>query len=63
MKQDSATCPMLTIGLDPGDKVSRYCRLNAAGDVVEEGRVAMTEEALRTMFEWLARTCGGGDWS
>ena len=38
-----------TIGLDLGDRVSRYCRLNRAGQSVE-GSVATTKAALRKHF-------------
>jgi transposase len=39
--------PLLTMGLDLGDRFSHYCLLNEAGDVVEEGRMQSTEVALR----------------
>ena len=32
-----------TIGLDLGDRTSRYCELNAMGGVIKEAAVAMTE--------------------
>ena len=36
----------MTIGLDLGDKTSRYCVLNEQGEVVAESRVATTKQAL-----------------
>jgi len=33
----------LTVGLDLGDRTSRYCILNAEGEVVSEGSVATTQ--------------------
>lgn len=39
-----------TIGMDLGDKHSRYCRLDEEGAVVEEGSVATTKKALLQRF-------------
>ena len=39
--------PELTMGLDLGDRYSRYCLLNQEGEVIEEGRIQSTEAALR----------------
>jgi transposase len=39
-----------TIGIDLGDKYSAVCVLDEAGEVVEEGRVRMTREALTKRF-------------
>jgi transposase len=39
-----------TIGLDLGDRWSRFCVLDVAGEIVQEGRVATTELALRELF-------------
>jgi len=47
--------PSVTMGLDLGDRSSRYCVLNREGEVVEEGRAQMTETALRRHFEGEAR--------
>jgi activator of 2-hydroxyglutaryl-CoA dehydratase len=33
-----------TIGLDLGDRSSRYCLLDEQGDVIQEGSVATTKE-------------------
>jgi len=43
--------PAITVGLDLGDRYSHYCRLNAEGEVVEEGRIQSTEIAFRRHFE------------
>jgi len=43
-------------GLDLGDRYSRLCILDGAtGEVVEEGRIATTEAALRRRFESVER--------
>jgi transposase len=36
----------LTIGMDLGDKTSRYCVLNGAGEVLEEGTCATTRKGM-----------------
>jgi transposase len=43
--------PELTVGLDLGDRYSRYCMLNEECEVVEEGRIQSTEAAFRRHFE------------
>jgi transposase len=45
----------ITIGLDLGDRFSRYCELDAAGVVLAEGRVATTPAGLRQHFAGRAR--------
>ena len=40
----------LTIGMDLGDKSSRFCLLDEEGAVVEEGSVAMTKQAMLRIF-------------
>lgn len=47
--------PAMTVGLDLGDRSSRYCFLNGEGEVVEEGRMQSTEAALRRHFEGESR--------
>ena len=44
------------IGLDLGDKWSRYCVLNDAGGILEEERVRSNGEALRERFGELPST-------
>jgi transposase len=46
---------LITIGLDLGDKSSRYCVLDAAGDVLAEGSVGTTRKALLAKFGGLGR--------
>ena len=41
----------LTIGLDLGDRTSRYCVLDKRGEVAMEGSVATKESALRVALE------------
>lgn len=43
--------PGMTVGLDLGDRYSRYCLLNEEREVVEEGRIQSTESAFRRHFE------------
>jgi transposase len=40
-----------TIGVDLGDKDSRYCTLDATGEVVEQGQLKTTQEGFRRRFE------------
>jgi transposase len=46
----AANRPELTVGLDLGDRFSRYCVVNGEGEVVEEGRVQSTEAAFARHF-------------
>jgi transposase len=45
------TKPAITVGLDLGDRFIHYCMLNQESDVIEEGRMRVTEAALRKHFE------------
>ena len=45
----------ITIGMDLGDRSSRYCLLEAAGEVVQEGRVSTTKKALGQVFGVMPR--------
>src|SRR5687767_1451509 len=40
----------LTVGLDVGDRYSYLCVLDAAGEVVEAGRIPTTAAAIRRRF-------------
>jgi transposase len=40
----------ITIGMDLGDKTSRYCMLNSQGEVAREGKVATTRKAMEEEF-------------
>ena len=42
--------PENTVGIDIGDKFSRYCVLNPDGDVIEEGRMKTEAGAFRRHF-------------
>lgn len=42
--------PELTVGVDLGDRFSRYCLLNQDSEVIEEGRMATTKAALERHF-------------
>ena len=46
----------LTIGLDLGDRWSRYCVLNEVGDIVLERRVTTTPEAMKQVFGRMPRS-------
>ena len=43
--------PERTVGVDLGDRFSRYCVLNHEGEVIEEGRIRTTEEGFRQHWE------------
>jgi transposase len=45
----------MTIGIDLGDRFSRYCVVNQEGEVIEEGRLATTAAALERHFAGEAR--------
>src|SRR5512136_2599630 len=45
----------LTIGMDLGDKSSRYCVLDEQGRIVREGSVGTTKKALAQKFGALRR--------
>jgi len=45
----------ITIGMDLGDKTSRYCALDARGELLGEGSVATTRKALAEKFAGLGR--------
>jgi transposase len=40
----------LTVGLDLGDRTSRYCVLDEAGEVVSEGQLPTTQAGLSSLF-------------
>jgi transposase len=40
----------ITIGMDLGDRTSRYCLLDDHGEVVQEGSVATTKKAMQQAF-------------
>ena len=48
----SASRQPMTIGLDLGDKTSRYCALNQQGEVAGEGSVATTRKAATESIQF-----------
>jgi transposase len=46
----------MTIGMDLGDKTSRYCALDQQGEVAGESSVATTKKAMTEKFGGLGRT-------
>ena len=44
----------VTIGMDLGDKTSRYCALSGAGEVLGEGGCATTKKGMAQMFGAMA---------
>jgi len=47
--------PEMTVGIDLGDRFSRYCMVNGDGEVIEEGRMRTTGAALERHFAGEAR--------
>lgn len=45
----------ITIGMDLGDKISRYCVLDSQGEITREGKVATTKQAMMQTFGALQR--------
>ena len=39
-----------TVGLDVGDRVSQFCRLDAAGEIAEEGRLHTNAASIEKHF-------------
>jgi transposase len=55
-KQSQKLCAgPITIGVDLGDKTSRYCWLNERGEVAREGSLATTQKGLAELFAPLKR--------
>jgi transposase len=46
----------ITIGMDLGDKTSRYCVLDEQGEIAREGSVGTTKKALAQKFGALRRS-------
>jgi len=40
----------VTIGMDLGDKTSRYCMLSKEGEILREGQVATTKAGMAEAF-------------
>ena len=54
-KQSRKRQPELTIGLDLGDKKSRYCILDSYGEIVKEDSVSTTQSGMRELFSRVPR--------
>jgi hypothetical protein len=51
MSDGSKSRPSVTVGIDLGDKYSHLCLIDTeSGEVLEEGRLRTTPEALRRRF-------------
>jgi hypothetical protein len=50
MKKDTKDGSGLTVGVDPGDRWSRYCVLDPDGEILEEDTIASTGKAFRKLF-------------
>jgi transposase len=55
MQEATGSAGEKTVGLDLGDRSSRYCILSREGTLLEEGRIATTEASLRRHFSALDR--------
>lgn len=55
MLTGASLVPNLTIGVDLGDRVSRICGVDAAGEVAREASVATTRAAMEAYFRPLPR--------
>jgi transposase len=54
-KQESRPTERITIGMDLGDKTSRYCVLNESGEVILERSVATTKKGMLQAFGAIKR--------
>ena len=56
-RKPGTACPEgpITIGMDLGDKSSRYCVLGEKGEVVREGSVGTSKKAMRQEFSEMRR--------
>ena len=50
MKKNARDESGLTVGVDLGDRWSKYCVLNEQGQILEEDTVATTGRAFRKLF-------------
>jgi transposase len=49
-KRNKTRKRLLTIGMDLGDKTSRYCVLDSDGEIVREGTVTTTKKGMKQRF-------------
>jgi transposase len=54
-KRANARKGPITIGMDLGDKTSRYCLMGEGGDVLSEGSVGTTQKAMTQKFAGMRR--------
>jgi transposase len=54
-RRTMASKELITIGMDLGDKTSRYCMLDGNGEVVEERSLATTKKGMTQVFGGLRR--------
>lgn len=54
-RRTKASKEPITIGMDLGDKTSRYCMLDSNGEVVEERSVATTKKGMNQVFGGMRR--------
>ena len=47
--------PMVTIGLDLGDRSSHYCVLDESGRILTESKTATSPDAMEEVFGKIAR--------
>ena len=50
MSHATVSAPRITVGLDLGDRYSRFYLLDESSGVIEEGRLRTTPDALREEF-------------
>lgn len=55
MRRQVAQAKKWTIGMDLGDRSSRYCVLDEQGDVIAEGSVASTKAGMEKLFGTMPR--------
>lgn len=53
-KSQSPSDRKFTVGIDLGDRWGHYCVLNPEGEIVEQGRIQMTRDALTAHFSGAA---------
>lgn len=56
MAEDNGWIPELTIGFDLSDRYSTLCAIDREGKIVERGRIATKEPALRRRFSGVKRS-------
>ena len=49
--KNKGTKERVTIGMDLGDKTSRYCMLSREGEILREGQVTTTKAGIAEAFD------------